>query len=235
MLDTYLTQVQNLLGTPSSSLYSTSLLTQYINTARTQIALEGECIRQLGTLALVSSTDSYVLSSITGGDSGTNGVLAVRQAYVSGGSLLQERPWEWFTTFYLTNSPRNSGTPSVWSQLGEGTNGAIYFDPVPNSSTVNVVTDSIWLPINLASDSDPEDISYPWQDAVQFFACYLALSGSQRNADGDRMLQLYNVFMRRAREMITPTVLPDYFQGGEGARIASGMITLTQPPTQQRR
>lgn len=65
-LTAYLTATQNLLGTGGAgNLYSTTALTAYINTARSQIAAEGQCIRALPPVSGPLSTVT-ILSGGTG-------------------------------------------------------------------------------------------------------------------------------------------------------------------------
>src|SRR3954470_957985 len=64
-LTQYLTQVQRPLGTKSAAtLYPTADLTDYINTARNQIAIEGQCVRALppisGPISTIAVTSAGV-------------------------------------------------------------------------------------------------------------------------------------------------------------------------------
>ena len=51
----------------------------------------------------------------------------------------------------------------------------------------------------------------PWQDAVKYDGAYLAYANSQRSADADNMLKLFNNFAARARAMSRPTTLQYLF------------------------
>jgi len=66
-LNSYLTQTQALLHDPNAQAYSTTDLTRYINLARSQIAIEGECCRALLTGGTV------VNLTISSGGSGYSG------------------------------------------------------------------------------------------------------------------------------------------------------------------
>lgn len=72
MLATYLTQVQNLLGTgPTGNLFNNSQLIGFINEARRHVASRGQCVRQLSPVAgpissiLITATGSGYLSAPT--------------------------------------------------------------------------------------------------------------------------------------------------------------------------
>lgn len=72
-LTAYLTAVQNLLGTGGAgNLYNTGTLTTYINTARNQIAAEGECVRAIPPISGPITT-----ITVTSGGSGYGNVTAV--------------------------------------------------------------------------------------------------------------------------------------------------------------
>lgn len=222
MLATYLTQTRQLLQTPEApeSLYTDSSLTSFINTARSQVAGEGECIRSpMGLLPVTAGLRSYDFSAIglsnasVSSVSGIAGVINVRQALVAMGDGYQKltpRGWEWFTQYHLNTPIPSSGTMTTWSQLGQGNNGTLWFDAIPDADG-SVLTDTVWYPINLVDDNTVEAIPAYWTQAVPYFAAYVTLLGAQnadRQTDAMRLLQLYTEFVNRARQFATPSVLP---------------------------
>ena len=219
MLTSYQNQVQELLQNPSAptSLYNTTDLTNYINTARVQIAGEGECIRYMATVPITSGNQGpYAFSSFNTGTSSANGIQGVLNArhlwYVSGSGQvwMTPRSFDWFAIYDLNAATPPSGVPAEWAQYGQGVNGTIYVSPPPNANfTLNA--DTVCYPIPLASDSTVEAIPPLWQTAVPYFAAYMALLSAQTGArvqDAQRMLQLYELFMQRARRFANPEVLP---------------------------
>lgn len=69
MLTQYQQETQRLLHDPSAVYFSTTDLTAYINTARNQVALEGQCVRQLvcgviTSVAVVSGGSGYSLQTL---------------------------------------------------------------------------------------------------------------------------------------------------------------------------
>ena len=225
MLTAYLTTTQQFLQNPVTTppLYATSDLTGYINTARTQIAIEAECIRVKGSLALSNATQSYAFSSITFSASGILAPINVRTASLVSGStqnILDQRPWEWFNNYYYSGGINAAGSPTVWSQQGQGENGTMFFYPIPNGA-LTVSMDVVALPIALVDNTTFEAIPYPWTDAVPFYAAYYAFISAQRQTDADKMLERYEMFVKRARQGSTPTVLPDNNPGGPGAQMAA--------------
>ena len=232
MLTAYQTQTQRLLQNPGAptSLYSTTDITSYVNTARGQLAGEARCVRALGTISTVIGQRNYNFSGINLGTpsaTGVQGVIHVRSimyAVGQGFKQIQPRSWPWFQFYHLNNPVPVPGSPMVWSQYGQGSaglgsitgegsgsmgTGSFYLDPIPDI-VYSLTCDCVCYPIALAADTDFEAIPYLWTDAVPFYAAYYALLSAQtsaRMADGERYFQYYQQFVQRARTAATPDVL----------------------------
>ena len=221
MLTNYLTQTRSLLqlpGTNSTSLYSDTDLTRWINIARGQIAGEGECIRVIGTISTVATQNSYSFSGINTGVPGTNGiegVISIQSLSFNAGNgqlWLTPRAWPWFSLYNQNNAVPSSGAPTEWSQFSQGASpgvsgsingGSFYISPIPDDVyTLNAT--AICYPVPLVNDSTPEALPYFWTDAVPFFAAYFALLSAQTNARMADAAQMYKghyeEFMDRARK-----------------------------------
>lgn len=232
-LSQYLTRTKQLLQNPSSAaskLFTDSDLTTYINIGRSQIAGEGECIRNFASLTLAPNTRAYNFSSIALGSpsTGVSDVFNVRQALFQIGSgqggqgyqWLHPRSFPWFTLYKLNNIVPPEGPPSEWSQFGQGVTGSIYIDPVPDQAYV-ISLDTVCQPVDLVDDSTPEAIPYPWTDAVPFYACYYAYMSAQRQADSDMSFKRFEQYMARARAFSNPDVVPQaYSQPGQDPTMA---------------
>lgn len=230
-LATYRTRVKQLLQNPAAptSLYATADLDLWINQARGQVAGQGECIRALGTLATVSTQRPYNFTSINIGVVGTTGragVINVRSIMLTSGSgqkWITPRPWEWFQLYSMNNTAPTNGAPTSWAQYGQGAGfsaqqpttatGSLYLDPPPDAIyTLNC--DCVCYPQDLVDDTTVEAIPAFWTDAVAYFAAYLALLSAQtsvRMNDAQRMLQLFEEFMARARQFSNPSVLRNQY------------------------
>ena len=242
MLTTYLLATRSLLqlpGSNSTSLYSDVDLTRFINTARGQVAGEGECIRVHGTIPTVVGQESYTFAAINVGAPATTGVRGViniqSMHYVVGnGQLwLTPRAWAWFSLYNRNNAAPQPGPPKEWAQFGQGaapsgiantqiSGGSFYISPLPDDIyTLNCNT--ICYPQALALDTDVEALPYYWTDAVPFFAAYFALMSAQTNARMADAAQMYkghyNEFMSRARNQSNPSVNSwIYSQAGDPAQ-----------------
>lgn len=210
-LNAYLTQTAQLLQNPAapSTLYSTSLLTNFVNYARLQIAGESESVLFTGTLAASANASpaSYGFSSIAGLPSGVAGTFKINQVSYqigTGNGFVRPRGFAWFNQYYLMDPNPQAGPPHTWAQYGQGETGSIYVNALDAAYTLNVYC--VGVPIALASDSDPEAIPYPWTDCIQFFAAFWAYMSAQRQQDADQMYSRYQLFLKRARSMSTPSV-----------------------------
>lgn len=225
MLTAYLNNTRRLLQNPSAptSLYSTSDLTDWINTARLQLAGEANCVRVEATISTVIGQRPYNFSGLNTGVSATTGVQgalnisSIKYASGSGGVWIPPRPWEWFNLYYLNVVTPVNGPPKRWAQYGQGSagtgtgsgnSGSFYLDPPPDA--IYALTCNTWCyPIALVVDGTVEAIPYPWTDAVPYYAAYLALLSAQtgqRQNDAERMFARYTEFVTRARTASNPSV-----------------------------
>ena len=239
-LATYLAQTQSLLDDPDAVEYTTADLTSYINDARLQIAGSSESLRQPATFFTVAGDQAYLFSNCTLENAplpnpGLGGILDVRMATVIGGGPIEMRTWEYFFQFFLS-SPA-TGAPTVAAVLLPGIAGTLWLAPVPNVSNVAIMLDTVCYPVPFSSPTDagPEALSQPWQDAVPYFAAYLAYLNAQRRTDADAMYARYATFEARATQMTSPTRLPRNYPGNTGARLAARNMPITaQAQTQGR-
>lgn len=221
MLNTYLQRTQQLLQNPGApnNLYATSDLTSYINVARGQLAGEAKCIRAIGSIATVANQRSYNFSGVTvssiPGVAGIINIRSIQFGIADGQKWVNARGWTWFNYYHLNNPEPQSGQPAVWSQLGQGTSGTFYLDPIPNT-VYPLFCDVVGYPINLVDDTTAEAIPYLWTDAVPYFAAYLAYLSAQapaRQNDAARMFEHFETFVERARQFSTPDVNPTMYPG----------------------
>jgi len=226
-LTAYQTDLQNLLQLPAppQSLYSTANLNLWINKARGQLAGEAECIRAIGQVTCTIGQRAYNFSQInfTGqpNAAGIQGAINVRRIMFGvgqGQQWIAPRNWPWFDLYHLNNPVPINGTPTVWSQYGQGAappasggssaSGSFYLDPPPNT-TYQLYLDCTCWPVTLVDDTTFEAIPYLWTDAVPFLAAYWAFLSAQtgaRQADAARMYEAYKEFVARARQAANPSV-----------------------------
>ncbi len=230
-LNAYVSAVQTLLHDPNAQFYPVAVLEGFINEARQQVALEGECINGLGTLTTVVGTQLYqnVVVTAPAVPTGIEKLITPKSVSLvgtpnpNGGLLtLENRNWDWFNFYWLGFAAPPPGSPAAWCprQLGKG--GSFYIAPLPND-LYPLQVDGVWSPLDLTDDATAEAIPYPWTDAIQFYTLFLAYTDSQRKADAASALALYEQMMQRARGIVTPLREEQTFPGGLPARTPPGM------------
>lgn len=215
-LAAYQLAVTNLIQAPTSPtpLISSAQLTTYINLARSKVATDGECVRVLGTLNMVSGTQQYSFAGINlGGAVGVAQVMTVRTinyAIAGGFRTILPRPWAWFNYYVLNDPTPVPGFPTIWVQYGQGLSGSLYFN-IPDFA-YPLTMDTVCIPVPLVDDNTDEAIPYPWTDAVEFYAAWLALLQLQRTAHAEQMYGRYTRMMGLASSEATPTILPNDYE-----------------------
>ena len=212
----YLQRTQLLLNDPKEERFNLFDLLSYVNTARGQVAGEGECIRQYGEL-VVSPPGGvqypFSLIVIPGSEAGLGGFINVRMItyqIASGALRVNAREWEWFNNYVLAKAVPFVGAPKYWAQFGQGNTGSIFINYLDFQYTLNL--DIVAFPADLVNAFDPDPIPPLWSDAVPYFAAYLALltmPGGEKSAD--EMFRLYQLFAQRARTFATPSALPHQY------------------------
>lgn len=217
-LTEYSDATRRLLQNPPAptSLYSTANITEYVNIARRQLAGDSECIRYMGSLAISSGNRVYPFASINVGTASVTGIAGVfnvrmvAYALGDGQQKVYTRAWEWFEDYHLNTPVPASGAPKTYAQYGQASTGSLYLDPIPDGDyTLNL--DCTCYPVDLVDDTTVDAIPFPFNEAVPYFAAYMALLSTQagfREDQADRMLQRYEEFKNRGRRYSNPSVLP---------------------------
>jgi hypothetical protein len=235
VLSAYVAQVQTLLHDPFAQFYPVATLQGFINQGRQQVALEGECVRGIGSLSTVLSQQLYSNSAVTPPTSpaGISSLIIPRSiSFNPGTSLtgalvtLEDRNWDWFNFYWLGIAAPAPSPPRAWCPFTIGVGGNFYIGPKPTGA-FTLQVDGAWLPLNLVDDTTPDTIPFPWSDAVQFYAQWLAYKDAQRAKDADNAYNEYETFMRRARGGAIPLRDQRTFPGGLAGRAMPGQA----PPT----
>jgi len=223
MLDDYIAQTQRLLNDEQANFYNVVDLQAYVNIGRNTIAMQAECLIANATLSTISGQQSYGMTGVAPPSAALAAAINVRsiRSIISGvGAMLDARPWAWFLAYQLTGvNTGATGAPTVWSMQSQGSLGTLWFSPTP-ASTVILSVEAAWVPVPLTSDATPEALAYPWTAAVPYFAAYLGYVNAQRATDAQKMLMLFNVFMKAARVGVTPEVTPPTWPNAKGFQAA---------------
>lgn len=214
-LTSYLTQVSALLTDSSNQYYSTTDLTSYINSARSQIAMEGQCVRILPSgNNTVAAQEVYTFATVNAllnsSTTGVQEVIMVNSIAISWGTIkptLRHLAWDEFQAQLRAINTQLQSWPQYWAQYAQGVSGSVYFWPIP-VQVMSMDWDCICRPVDLADDTTIEAVPWPWTDAIQYYAAYLALL-YQKPQQAELMLKLYEKFMQRAQAMTNQTFVYD--------------------------
>lgn len=218
-LSDYLSETRLLLNDQLAEIYSDDELVGYINRTRNQIAGISKVIRSIGSLTLAIGKRAYSLrDDIKPLDPASFAqVLTIRGVRFGPGSGFTESmapiylwPWEKFFNFTLSSPVKPNGQPRLAAVYNPGVTGQLFFDPPP-SAAYPILADAIMLPqpLSLSSlNNQDTGIVFPWEDAVPYYAAYLAFLRVQRLTDARTAFDGYTTYERRAMEMTGS--LPSY-------------------------
>lgn len=147
---------------------------------------------------------------------GVNSIFAVRSVAFLWGSIRYVRKTVSFSEYQANIRNWVTGfqfVPEYVAQLGQGENGSLYMTPVP-SQRYPMEWDCSCLPIELATNSDPEAIPDPWRDPVPYHAAYQAMLGSRRSQDAAEFLAEYKRLMKEANAAAMPGAVTSFYGRG---------------------
>lgn len=219
LLSQYQRLTRRLLSDPTFARINDFDLRDYINIARSQVAIDGECVRVLGTANVTAGIFTLPIAQLTvPADAGLSQALVVRNAYLSN-VRVNIRSWDWF---YAYNAFNPTSIP-VAAHQGQGTFATFFISSVSGGT---LDADVVALPVDLVDDSTVDAVPYPWIDAVSFYAAWYASIAAEREDQADKFMTRYRDLMRRARSGVTSTNLPENDPGGMGAMIANSKMSL---------
>lgn len=247
MLTWYQMMTRRLLNDQTFARVNDFDIRDFVNTARGQIAVQGDCLPSEGTLEVNDTTQQYSFSSINFGP-GIAGPLALETINWQVGDGPGQKPmnaleWARFNRYELGQPVPRRTQPRVWSQFGQGSAGTIYTNALDGS--YRLIIKGRCLPVDLIDDDTPEALPKLWTDAVPWFAAFYWMAGLGQNPQlAAGFLSGFQSFMQMARGGATPNTQQTVFQGspdpflagrlgiGGGAQGARGAQPRQQsPPT----
>ena len=134
-----------------------------------------------GVNLLNQGQEKYNFSDIDlSGNPGCKSVYAVRGVsiiYSGYRYSLEYMPWSRYQ-FYRSFPYAYQYTPSIFSQLGQGVSGSLFFYALPSQS-LQAEFDCQVLPSDLIDDQSVEAIPDPWGECVAYAACHYAILETQ--------------------------------------------------------
>jgi hypothetical protein len=213
VLNFYIQQVQNLLHDPLAQMWSTSELTGYINEARNRIAQDTKALRQIittssyPTLLLNVGQELYPLQTYLPTPFNTSLVDVMGITVIVNNERYKLKYWAYTQIdAFLRGWVNYQDWPVVFSRVGG--NSYIYIAPVPNQ-TYSCEWDIAINPQPLVLDTDPEPISVPFQEPIQYYAAYKAKLKVQAQGEAKFFLDLYDEIRRRCTKAWMFRVVPN--------------------------
>lgn len=213
-LNNYITLVRRLLHDPQGQMWSDQELTDDINQARSRIAADSKCLRQLITaVTLTANQELYTI--VTTANTGTPANLGLQIVEVMGITIywgnqrikLQNRPFSeqdaklriWQS--YVTR-------PGSIARMGSN---LLYINPTPDQGYTSD-WDCVIVPTPLALNTDPEVLAVPFQTPVPFYAAHIAKFNAQDYGESDKFYQKYLVERAAAMWAARSTIVRDAYR-----------------------
>lgn len=187
-LSTYINRTRRLLHDANATFWSDAELTDCINVGRNRVALDTACLRSLETVNLVASQEAYPMATST---SKLDRAKDLLQVIVVWGNQRVPLLWMAFTEFQANMRVWVNFTnmPAVWSNFGMPL-GSVYIGPVPNQAYVSY-WDILYIPTALVDDTTVDELAYPYDDPVPYYAAYTAKYKQQAYGEAAAFEQQY--------------------------------------------
>jgi hypothetical protein len=209
-LNTYVTQCQRLLHDPNAQMWSVTELTDYINAGRNRIAQDTKCLRALQTgINLTAGQELYAVNTILPAVAGQ--VVDILGITLYWGNTRFKMNYASFTEFdaLLRSWQSYQSRPVYFTRMGAL---QVYVGPIPDQTYVTDWDVAI-IPTPLVNLTDTETIPPPFQEPVQYWACYLAKFKEQSLGEAKLFKDEYkSIGMMAARSFMTRVVPNPYAQ-----------------------
>lgn len=212
LLSDYQGQVTDLLHDPEYQVWTQTQVNGYINEARNRICVDTWCLRQIITPDVYPSLQftqgmeffnpqSFLPNTFGPVLVGTLGItVLINNRRVALGYMPYTRLSARFRQFTSYQS-----MPAFWSIISPA---QYVIEPVPQQ-TYTCEFDIAITPSALTGGSGEVDqVPVPFQQAVQYFACYKAKVNQQQFQEAQVFLGLYGVEARRLRAAFMPRTNP---------------------------
>jgi hypothetical protein len=214
-LTTYTTQTQRLLRDLTFNFWPQTELTDYINEARTRVAIDSKCLRQVLTgIPLVAGTEQYNPQTYLATYYPTIApyIVDVMGITLYYGNLRYKLGQLAFTRFdarfrrYQLNTQR----PVCFSRMSPV---SLWFGPNPDQA-YTTDWDVAVSPVPLALATDPEVIPIPFQTPVKYYAAHMAKYSIQALGEADLFEKQYLKTLRWQYRAYKTHVIADPYSIG---------------------
>jgi hypothetical protein len=213
VLDFYTAQVLDLLDDPLAQLWTADLTTRYINEARNRVAQESKCLRQVllpkdypGQLIFRAFQEQYFYLDFLPVPFNTTVVDVMGITVKVNNERYKLKYWPYtLTDAYLRGWVNYVDWPIVFTRVGGN---SFFIAPMPNQDYPCELDIAI-NPEPLIDDTTVEPIPVPFQEPIQFYACYKAKLKVQAQGEAKYFLDLYDEHLRRCLKAWMQRILPN--------------------------
>lgn len=207
-LSTYITRTRRLLTDANATYYSDAEFTDCVNVGRKRVALDTGCLRSLEAVTLVDGTETYAVNSSTSKGARCIDVLNIVVNWGNQRVPLLQMVWtEFSANMRVWQSFENM--PAAYSKFG-GPLGSIYIGPVPNQN-YDSYWDILYIPADLVDNSSTDELAYPYDDPVPYYAAYTAKYRQQSYGEAALYEQQYRQKAAWAISSTFTRVLPNVY------------------------
>jgi hypothetical protein len=188
-LTSYQTQVQRLLHDTSANFWPLPELTDYINEARNRVAQDTKCLRQLVTgLALTAGVEAYNPQSFIPAPTGPL-VIDVMGITVYWGNTRRKLGYLAFTEFDPQYRYWNQlqSIPEAYTRMSPT---IVFVGPAPDQAYTSDWEVAV-NPTPLIDNTTVDQLPVPFQEPVQYYACYKAKYKEQSMGESQMFLRDY--------------------------------------------
>ena len=212
-LQTYITQVQQLLHDPNGAFWPIPEIIGYINLARDRIAADTKCLRQLVTsVPLTAGQELYPIQATVALAPTTmlNSVVDILGISLYWGNTRYKLNYMPFSQLdaYARAWQLYQDRPVIFSRMGGL---QVYVGPIPDQAYITDWDVAI-TPAALVATTDVDPIPAPFNSPVKYYAAHLAKFKEQSYGEADMFEKKYAREGLRAQRVFMTRVLPNPYQ-----------------------
>ena len=193
-LSDYITECRLLLHDATSAFYTDNELTGFINKARTRLARDTGCLRQIQTDVTIVGQEVYTFATLANG-ANTFDVLNINLYWGNTRVPLRYLPWTQFNA-ELRFWQNYIGRPIAFSMYASSS--SYYISPVPDQ-VYTMELDTTVLPAPMVNLSDVDTIQNSYTSPISFYACHQAKFKEQAYGEAEIFKQEY---INKARNVL---------------------------------
>ncbi len=200
-LSNYLIQVRRMIHDVSAEYWDDNAITDYINLARSRVALDTGVTRTLQQLTLTVGQTLYEFSSLPQGAQ-TMEIIGI--SLIWGNSVIPLGQSSYTGTYPLRAYTSMQQRPIAWAKYGQGQ--FMLFPATNEAYVINLDTILAPTPLNQANPNDSQ-INYPYDELVFYYAARQAKIEMQAWDEAKAFEQLYDARIagiHGSRQVVNP-------------------------------